>query len=45
MYYEDLYTMPDKQLSCGVVANSTNLSNKKVLQCICFLYLLVKLII
>ncbi|BFG27850.1 hypothetical protein CerSpe_141240 [Prunus speciosa] len=29
MYYEDLYTMPDKQLSCGVVANSTNLSNKK----------------
>ncbi|XP_021830232.1 uncharacterized protein LOC110770401 isoform X2 [Prunus avium] len=30
MYYEDLYTMPDKQLSCGVVANSTNLSNKKI---------------
>ncbi|BBH00934.1 hypothetical protein Prudu_011053 [Prunus dulcis] len=30
MYYEDLYTMPDKQLSCGVVANSTNLSNKKM---------------
>ncbi|KAL6282398.1 hypothetical protein ACE6H2_013327 [Prunus campanulata] len=30
MYYEDLYTMPDKQLSCGVVANSTSLSNKKI---------------
>ncbi|KAI5331680.1 hypothetical protein L3X38_021806 [Prunus dulcis] len=30
MYYEDLYTMPDKQLSCGVVANSTNSSTKKI---------------
>ncbi|XP_068320949.1 uncharacterized protein [Pyrus communis] len=29
MYYEDPYTMPDKQLSCGVVANSANFSNKK----------------
>ncbi|XP_062013059.1 uncharacterized protein LOC133729541 isoform X2 [Rosa rugosa] len=29
MYYEDLYTLPDKELSCGVIASSTNLSNKK----------------
>ncbi|CAK7350497.1 unnamed protein product [Dovyalis caffra] len=29
LYYEDIYTMPNKELSCGVVANVTNLSNKK----------------
>ncbi|KAK9267859.1 hypothetical protein L1049_010296 [Liquidambar formosana] len=29
MYYEDLYTLPDKQLSCGVLANSTNLYKNK----------------
>ena len=30
LYYEDLYSLPNKQLSCGVVANFVNLSNKKV---------------
>ncbi|PON77936.1 deneddylase [Parasponia andersonii] len=29
MYYEDLYTLPSKELSCGVVRNYTNLSDKK----------------
>ncbi|XP_023908450.2 uncharacterized protein LOC112020120 isoform X1 [Quercus suber] len=29
LYYEDLYSLPNKQLSCGVVANFANLSNKK----------------
>lgn len=29
MYYEDIYTMPNKELSCGVVSNFTNLSKKK----------------
>ncbi|KAL6198359.1 hypothetical protein ACLB2K_028150 [Fragaria x ananassa] len=29
MYYEDLYTLPDKELSCGDMASSTNISNKK----------------
>ncbi|XP_050367287.1 uncharacterized protein LOC126785704 [Argentina anserina] len=29
LYFEDLYTLPDKELSCGVFASSTNLSNKK----------------
>lgn len=29
LYYEDLYSLPNKQLSCGVVANFANLSNKR----------------
>ncbi|KAF3451410.1 hypothetical protein FNV43_RR07505 [Rhamnella rubrinervis] len=29
MYYEDLYTLPKKELSSGVVPNFTNLSEKK----------------
>ncbi|KAL5841550.1 hypothetical protein ACOSQ3_012153 [Xanthoceras sorbifolium] len=29
MYYEDVYSLPNKQLLCGVAANYTNLSNKK----------------
>lgn len=29
MYYEDLYTLPHKQLACGVVVNFANLSNRK----------------
>ncbi|KAJ4703564.1 Deneddylase ORF24 [Melia azedarach] len=29
MYYEDVFSLPNKQLSCGVVASYTNLSNKK----------------
>ncbi|EXC30544.1 hypothetical protein L484_015035 [Morus notabilis] len=29
MYYEDLYTLPNKELSCGFVRNFTNLPNKK----------------
>ncbi|XP_075664003.1 uncharacterized protein LOC142633648 isoform X3 [Castanea sativa] len=29
LYYEDLYSLPNKQLSCGVVTNFANLSNKK----------------
>ncbi|XP_015874090.1 uncharacterized protein LOC107411090 isoform X1 [Ziziphus jujuba] len=29
MYYEDIYTLPNKELACGVIANFTNLSNKK----------------
>lgn len=29
MYYEDIYTMPNEELSCGVVSNFTNLSKKK----------------
>ncbi|KAA8519727.1 hypothetical protein F0562_013983 [Nyssa sinensis] len=29
MYYEDLFTLPQKQLSCGVVSKSTNFSIKK----------------
>ncbi|OVA11093.1 hypothetical protein BVC80_1741g79 [Macleaya cordata] len=29
MYYEDLYTLPDKQLSCGVLADYTNLTKNK----------------
>ena len=33
MYYEDQYTLPDKQLFCGVgVANFTNLSKNKVVK-------------
>lgn len=33
MYYEDLYTLPNKGLSSGVVANFTNLPKRKVLWC------------
>lgn len=33
MYYEDLYTLPNKELSCGFVRNFTNLPNKKVFGC------------
>lgn len=29
MYFEDLYTLPNKELSCGVIGNFTNLPNKK----------------
>ncbi|KAF4388814.1 hypothetical protein F8388_018993 [Cannabis sativa] len=29
MYYEDLYSLPSKELSCGVVGNYTNLPTKK----------------
>ncbi|KAI5590926.1 hypothetical protein BDE02_04G043600 [Populus trichocarpa] len=29
MYYEDIYTMPNEELSCGVVSNFTNLSKTK----------------
>ncbi|XP_062162628.1 uncharacterized protein LOC133869603 isoform X2 [Alnus glutinosa] len=29
MYYEDIYSLPNKQLSCGLAANFANLSNKK----------------
>ncbi|KAG2687743.1 hypothetical protein I3760_09G064700 [Carya illinoinensis] len=29
MYYEDVYSLPNKQLSCGMVASFANLSNKK----------------
>ncbi|XP_042518102.1 uncharacterized protein LOC122091923 isoform X2 [Macadamia integrifolia] len=29
MYYEDVYTLPDKQLSCGVVRDFTNISIDK----------------
>ncbi|KAF9608719.1 hypothetical protein IFM89_010851 [Coptis chinensis] len=29
MYYEDLYTLPNKQLSCGVVADISKLSKNK----------------
>ncbi|KAM7254727.1 hypothetical protein ACFE04_019968 [Oxalis oulophora] len=29
MYYEDIYSLPNKQLSGGVTANLTNLPNKK----------------
>ncbi|KAI3963187.1 hypothetical protein MKX01_030317 [Papaver californicum] len=29
MYYEDIYTLPDKQLFSGVVANYTNLAKNK----------------
>lgn len=29
MYYEDIYTMPKEELSCGVVSNFTNLTRKK----------------
>ncbi|XP_059439590.1 uncharacterized protein LOC132172155 isoform X2 [Corylus avellana] len=29
MYYEDIYSLPNKQLSCGLPANFANLSNKK----------------
>ncbi|KAJ4840403.1 hypothetical protein Tsubulata_002062 [Turnera subulata] len=29
IYYEDAYSLPNKELSCGVVSNFTNLSNKK----------------
>ncbi|KAF5197037.1 deneddylase [Thalictrum thalictroides] len=29
MYYEDVYTIPDKQLSCGVVTNFAKLSKNK----------------
>ncbi|PIA31289.1 hypothetical protein AQUCO_05100075v1 [Aquilegia coerulea] len=29
MYYEDVYTLPDKQLSCGVVTNFAKLSKNK----------------
>lgn len=29
MYYEDVYTLPEKQLSCGAIAKSTNLLLKK----------------
>ncbi|KAJ0017209.1 hypothetical protein Pint_10491 [Pistacia integerrima] len=30
MYYEDIFTLPSKQLSCEAVVNYTNLSSKKV---------------
>ncbi|XP_024951096.1 uncharacterized protein LOC102627895 isoform X3 [Citrus sinensis] len=29
MYYEDIFSLPNKQLSCGVVTNYTNLPSKK----------------
>ncbi|KAE7995776.1 hypothetical protein FH972_000544 [Carpinus fangiana] len=29
MYYEDIYSLPNKQLSCGLPANFANVSNKK----------------
>ena len=33
MYYEDLYTLPDKQLLCGAgFANFSNLSKNKVVK-------------
>lgn len=31
MYYEDIYTLPNKELSCEVAGNFTNLPSKKVL--------------
>ena len=30
MYYEDQYTLPDKELSCGLTTQSPIISNKKV---------------
>lgn len=36
MYYEDPYTLPDKQLSCGVAAKIAKGSNKKVIKCLSF---------
>ncbi|KAG8634541.1 hypothetical protein MANES_17G051000v8, partial [Manihot esculenta] len=29
MYYEDIYTLPDKELSCHAITSFTNFSNKK----------------
>ncbi|XAR59196.1 hypothetical protein NMG60_11014900 [Bertholletia excelsa] len=34
MYYEDLYTLPGKQLSCGVITKPTNFSTNEVWKCI-----------
>lgn len=30
MYYVDPYSLPDKELSCGVVAEYVNVSSRKV---------------
>lgn len=38
MYYEDIFSLPNKQLSCGVVTNYTNLPSKKVLKSIPIVY-------
>lgn len=32
MYYVDPYSLPDKELSCGVAAKYANVSNRKVIQ-------------
>lgn len=34
MYYVDPYSLPEKQLSCGVAAKFAKVSNKKVIKCL-----------
>ena len=39
MFYEDVYSLPDKQLQCGANVHSANLLSKKVPACMyVFLY-------
>lgn len=33
IFYEDVYSLPDKQLQCGAIVHSANLLNKKVSAC------------
>lgn len=41
IFYEDVYSLPDKQLQCGANVLSANLLSKKVSACIYMFYIII----